>query len=219
MKKLFLTFAMLGLALASQAQLTVSQPAAPEANRGGLKLHQPAERDAMNRPDKRTRRHHRDGPDALVWVDVNGKTVGRFASETSMVVPFKGQLAQILGLEAAALACPGECGNYLGPARWSQARWSPGQSLWYTSSDCSGQAYMGSRVAATPYVGTPIVEEDTTYIYFSRMADIGPVVWKSRFERNQCRASEVLQGATATLIPVVGVIPASALGTEPFTAR
>jgi hypothetical protein len=44
-------------------------------------------------------------------------------------------------------------------------------------------------------------------------------VWKSRFERNQCRASEVLQGATATLIPVVGVIPASALGTEPFTAK
>jgi hypothetical protein len=213
MKTLLLTIATLGLAGASHAQLTVVQPAPPQTNRATLTAQMPAERNALSRPYPHGHRHRR-GQDPLVWVDADGKTVGRFASETSVVVPFKGQLAQVLGLEAAAEACQSGCGGYLGRARWSMAH-----SLWYTSSDCSGQAYMASRVTTTPYVGTPIVEADTTYIYFSRLADITTVVWKSRFERNQCLAGGNPQGLSASLFPVAGVIAASELGAEPFTIK
>jgi hypothetical protein len=157
-------------------------------------------------------RHRRDDQDALVWVDVTGKTVGRFASDTTMVVPFNGQQALIRGM--AIRRCVSGCSEPLLPAVWGPGVDFP---LLFASSDCTGQAYTTENTAATPYVGTPAVDRGTTYIYFFRLAAMSTVVVNSRFSASQCRA--VFPGESTRVAPAAAFLPASALGTEPFAVK
>ncbi|MDB5868601.1 MAG: hypothetical protein JWP96_933 [Polaromonas sp.] len=215
MKKLLLFFAMLGLALAGQAQPTLSQTPLPEASKAypvdSPNRTRSSEMATATKPDKHMRRHT-DRRDALVWVDAMGKTVGRFSGENSMVVPYNNQLALLLGLTALDCPSPRLCTSYLGGARWNKD-----YTLLYASSDCSGQAYSAASTPATPYVGIPILDGETTYLYFFRLAEMGYVMLKSSFFNNQCTASQ--QGSSVFVAPSVGVIPAATIGAEPFTVK
>ncbi|MDB5868602.1 MAG: hypothetical protein JWP96_934 [Polaromonas sp.] len=216
MKKSLLFFATLGFALAGQAQPTLSQTPAPETSTAypvaSPNRTRSSEMATATRPDKHSHhyfRHYKDDPDALVWVDATGKTVGRFSSENTMVVPFNNQLATLQGLQA--VNCENAC-KYVGGARWGAFF-----QLYYPTSDCSGQPYSASSTTATPYIGTPIVEGDTTYLYFFRLADMAVVTVNSGFANKQCRAFQ--QGFAVLAAPSVRVIPASTIGNEPFTVK
>lgn len=217
MKKLLLSFGALGLALAVQAQLTVSTTPAPDPDAGQnhQEASQPDEPVNGTRPDRHSRKRHRtDGPDALVWVDATGKTVGRYARQNSLVIPYNGQLAFVQGLQTSDCIPGGRtCTAYPGGG----ARWNTRYSLFYTSSDCTGQAYGPFGHGATPYSGIPIVDEGTTYIYFFEAGAMSPVTLNSSFAGNQCSTS--VQGLTQSMAPSVGVLPALDLGAEPFMVK
>jgi len=215
MKELILTFGALGFALAALAQLTVSPTRLPDTRHNHQEASRPGEPADETRSDRHSRKRHRaNGPDALVWVDATGKTVGRHARDNLLVVPFDNQLAFVLGLQTSD-CIPGlrTCTAYPGEG----ARWNTRYPLFYTTSDCSGQAYAPVRFTATPYVGIPIVDKGTAYIHFFKMADLAPVALNSIFANNHCSSS--VQGLSQPMAPSVGVIPALDLGVEPFTVK
>lgn len=217
MKKSLLFFATLGYALAAPAQPAVSQPASAEA----MKAHpvaspsrtRSAELATVTKRDKH-HRHHKDGLDELVWVDATGKTVGRFYDPATAVVAFNGQLAFVRGLTTVTCEPSGGPCSYAGGSRWR----SLGNMLFYASSDCTGPVYSSPGTGYTPYFGFPVTEEEVTYIYFFRGADKGRVMLNSyAFESNQCRA--LPQGFSEEVVPVSGVVPASAVGVEPYAVK
>lgn len=216
MKHVFLPLATLGLALAAQGQPTVSQNAtgasppysvaSPNRTRAA-ELVSAAPRDGHHR-------HRRDDQDALVWVDATGKTVGRFASDTTMVVSYHHQTALLGGLTSVSCTTPAPC-SPLDGARWNAV---PTDFLvYYPTPDCSGQSYLTFSTPATPYVGVPVMDGGSTYIYFSRVTDAAIVLLKSNFANNQCRA--LLRQFESFAAPTLAVIPASVIGTEPFTVK
>jgi hypothetical protein len=221
MKKCLLPFATLGLALAAQAQLFVSPMPVPDAGLNSPAVSPgrtgPAELNTATQLEKHFgKRHHLHGPDALVWVDATGKTVGRYANDNLLVVPFKGQLAVIQGLQTSDCIPGGRaCTEYPGGG----ARWNTRNPLYYTNNDCTGQAYSPAVFTATPFIGMPIEEEGTTYIYFFKTTAIDPARVTSTFAGNQCSASLPPRGFALPLAPLVGVIPALDLGAEPFMVK
>ena len=225
MKKLLLFFWALGLALAVTAQPDASLSSAPDARMAEQVASPNRIRSAELANDaKRGDHHHRhprhraDGPDALVWVDAGGNTAGRYIDDISMLVTFDSQLALVRGLVTIVCPPPTFTFTYLGGSRWDPL--SPkdlGDALYYTSSDCTGPAYSRFLSPATPYVGVPISEGDTKYIYFFKMADRARLTLYSAFANNQCSATP--EGFTLVAAPSAGVVPASDLGVEPFTVK
>jgi hypothetical protein len=219
MKKIFLSFGTLGFALAAPGQPAVSQPPRPEAM-NAYSVASPnrvrsAELANVTRRDKHRHKHHHhtDGPDALAWVDATGKTVGRLYDEFSMVVPFNNEQALVYGV--GGVPCDTSCTDIEG------VRWLRTAVFYYQSSDCSGLAYSPIGGVTTPYAGYVAAEGGTTYIYFFKMRAMAPVALKSIFTERQCQAfqSRPTPDGTQLAAPLVGAIPASAFGIEPFMLK
>ena len=219
MKKHFLSFGALGFALAIPSQPAVSQPLIPEVMQAfpvaSPNRTHPANLATATWQGKHRYKHHhhKNRPDALAWVDVTGKTVWRFYEENSMVVPFNNEQALVYGVKG--IPCEASCTDVEG------VRWFRTAVFYYLSSDCSGPAYSPFGGITTSYAGYVDVDRGTTYIYFFKMADKAPVALKSYFTERQCQALQAKPNSDGTLLaaPLVGVIPASAFGIEPFTLK
>lgn len=226
MKKLLLFMTTLGLALAAPAQ---AQPQPARSQNLALDNGQTYPVASPNRTRaaeldfraKRDKHNHHSGhpkvePDALVWVDANGQTAGRFSSDNAMVVHYNDQLALLLGLTSVRCTSPdstGQC-TYLGGACWGE----PQQiKISFTTFDCSGPSYLPSSTPATPYLGIPVLDGDRTYLYLAKVSDAVEVILRTTFFNNRCEALE--RQFPVIAYPTHAVIPASAIGMEPFTVK
>jgi hypothetical protein len=228
MKKLLLFMTTLGLALAAPAQ---AQPQPARSQNLALDDSQTYPVASPNRTRaaeldfraKRDKHNHHSGhpkvkvePDALVWVDANGQPAGRFSSDNAMVVHYNDQLALLLGLTSVRCTSPdstGQC-TYLGGARWGE----PQQiKISFTTFDCSGPSYLPSSTPATPYLGIPVLDGDRTYLYLAKVSDAVEVILRTTFFNNRCEALE--RQFPVIAYPTHAVIPASAIGMEPFTVK
>ena len=220
MKPLLTSLALLGLALASQAQpLPGTAPQGAFRDSGGLQGVASPNRTAsmaLANADKsaRNRRADKDGKvstDAIVWVDATGRTVGRAINTNAMLLTYDGQPAILTGLEVdQACDAGGACSYASGGNRWSSYF-----SVYYTSPDCAGTPYLPYGGFGTPYVGVPVVDAGATYIYLLKVTETVRVSAGSSYTNNTCHS---IRGGELPLdaAPVSAVVPASTFGRPPY---
>lgn len=148
-------------------------------------------------------------PGPVLWVDANGKTLGRALAETSVLVPYEDQTAVLDGLSSDRVCdVKGTC-TFPGGMNWSDYF-----AVYYPSRDCTGPAYSTVATAATPYKGIPVKDNGETFIYMARGADNVSIETKSYFTDGTCYA--YTQPYPVYAAPVTAVLPASTFGTGPY---
>ena len=225
MKSSVIFLPLLSLALASQAQ----QP--PEANAlsgkpGASKSQSVA---SPNRTSSRTwatsgkggkSRHQGDRGEkgekndfaAIKWVDSTGRTMGRAIGNFGILTTFDNQLVTITGLYPDQTCDVNSVCTY--PS--NGARWSEFESVYYTTSDCTGMPYSLSGAMGTPYLGVPVLDSGGAYLYFFKAVDITRVTLKSSYANNACFEIGIRGAFPTDAAPVSEVVPASTYGTPPF---
>jgi phosphohistidine swiveling domain-containing protein len=155
---------------------------------------------------------------ALVWVDSNGKTVGKAIVGTplgipsAMVVPFENEHAVLEGLDSVTRCDQnGVCTSPLG-ITWRADKFS----LLYTSADCTGTPYATVGTYGTTFKGFPIMDGSETFIYVFKIAQATRVSIKSSFNTTRKSSCASVGPLQINAIPVAAVLPASAFGTEPY---
>jgi hypothetical protein len=149
---------------------------------------------------------------AIVWVDSTGRTVGRAIGNYAILTSFDNQLATLTGLYPDSTCDANRvCTNPSGGARWSEF-----ESVYYTSSDCTGTPYSVGSALGTPYLGVPITDSGGTYLYFFKAVDTTRVTLNSRYSTDGCFAIGIRGAFPTDAIPVSDVVPGPTYGTPPF---
>lgn len=150
--------------------------------------------------------------DAIVWVDSTGRTIGRAIGNFGILATFDNQLATLTGLYPDQTCDANRvCTNPSNGAKWSEF-----ESVYYTSSDCTGTPYSVSGALGTPYLGVPITDSGGTYLYFFKSVDTTRVTLFSRYSTDGCFVIGIRGAFPTDAIPVSDVAPASNYGTPPF---
>jgi hypothetical protein len=152
-------------------------------------------------------------PDALVWVDSKGETVGRaFGSGGSfsiVVVPFEKELAALQGLATNADCDLNNVCTFAGGRKFARFF-----QVVFTGANCTGTPLApSSSSTGTRYEGIPIIDGGETFIYIFDFPRSALQTIRSVFSNGNCFNTGDIRDFFA---PVIAVVPASAFGTEPF---
>lgn len=148
----------------------------------------------------------------IVWVDSTGRTMGRAIGNFAILTTFDNQLATLTGLGSDS-----KCDAIRGCTYASNgAKWSEFESVYYTTTDCTGTPYSISGAVGTPYLGIPITDSGGTYLYFFKAVDITRVVLGSRYSTNGCFVIGSRGASPTDAAPVSHVVQATTFGTPPF---
>lgn len=164
----------------------------------------------------KSRQHGAKGDKAdsapIVWVDSTGRTVGRAIGNFGILTTFDNQPATLTGLYPDQ-SCDANrvCTNSSGGAQWS-----PFESVYYTTSDCTGIPHSVGSALGTPYLGVPITDSGGTYLYFFKAVDTTRVTLRSRYSTDGCFVIGIRGAFPTDAIPVSDVVPATTYGTPPF---
>ena len=214
----------LGLALSSQAQQNpepasglakidtsnASQVASP--NRTASRTWATSGNARHGDKGERGERGERGKLAPIVWVDATGRTVGRAIGNFAILTTYDNQLATLTGLGA-----DNKCDASRGCTYASNgANWSEFESVYYTTTDCTGTPYSVGGAIGTPYRGIPITDNGGTYLYFSKAVDTIRVVLGSRYSTNGCFVIGSRGASPTDAAPVSDVVPATTYGTPPF---
>lgn len=149
---------------------------------------------------------------AIVWVDSTGRTVGRAIGNYAILTTFDNQLATLTGLYPDQTCDANRGCTY--PS--NGARWSEFESVYYTTSDCTGIPYSVGGALGTPYLGVPITDSGGTYLYFFKAVDTTRVILNSRYSTDGCFVTGIRGAFLTNAIPVSDVVPGPTYGTPPF---
>ena len=149
---------------------------------------------------------------AIKWVDSTGRTIGRAIGNYAILTTFDNQLATLTGLYADQTCDANRvCTNPSNGAKWSEF-----ESVYYTTSDCTGTPYSVGGALGTPYLGVPITDSGGTYLYFFKAVDTTRVTLRSRYSTDGCFVIGIRGAFPTDAIPVSDVVPGPTYGTPPF---
>lgn len=148
----------------------------------------------------------------IVWVDSTGRTMGRAIGNFAILATYDNQLATLTGLGSDS-----KCDASRGCTYASNgAKWSEFESVYYTTTDCTGTPYSISSAVGTPYLGIPITDSGGTYLYFFKAVDTTRVILGSRYSTSGCFVIGSRGASPTNAVPVSNVVPATTYGTPPF---
>lgn len=151
-------------------------------------------------------------PGMIKWVDSTGRTMGRAIGNFAILTTFDNQLATITGLYPDERCDANRVCTYSS----NGARWSDYETVYYTTSDCTGLPYSLSVAMGTPYLGVPVVDSGGAYLYFFKAVDMTRVTLRSGFSNNACFQMGIRGASPIDAAPVSDVAPASNFGVAPF---
>ena len=221
---------LVGLAFASQAQ-QAPETSAPSGKPDASSAQQVASPNrtasrtwaAAGKADKADKLRHGDksergengekrGLAPIIWVDSTGRTVGRAIGNFAILATYDNQVATIVGLGPDS-----KCDASRGCTYASNgANWSEFESVYYTTTDCTGTPYSIGGAIGTPYRGIPITDNGGTYLYFFKAVDTIRVVLGSRYSTSGCFVIGSRGASPTDAAPVSDVVPATTYGTPPF---
>ena len=148
----------------------------------------------------------------IVWVDSTGRTMGRAIGNFAILATYDHQLATLTGLGSDS-----KCDATQGCIYASNgAKWSEFESVYYTTTDCTGIPYSVGAAVGTPYLGIPITDSGGTYLYFFKAVDTTRVILGSRYSTSGCFVIGSRGAFLTNAVPVSNVVAATAYGTPPF---
>lgn len=148
----------------------------------------------------------------IVWIDSTGRTMGRAIGNFAILTTYDNQLATLTGLGSDS-----KCDANRGCTYASNgAKWSEFESIYYTTTDCTGTPYSIGGAVGTPYLGIPITDSGGTYLYFFKAVNITRVVLGSRYSTNGCFVIGSRGAFPTDATPVSSVVQATTFGTPPF---
>ena len=148
---------------------------------------------------------------AIIWIDSTGRVIGRALGSSSILTSYENQLATLTGLEADQTCDKSGVCSY----KSGGTRWSPYYSVYYLSTNCTGTPYLPYGGFGTPFVGIPVIDGDSAYIYILKVMNTSRVEVNSSYVNNTCH---LIRGGSLPLdaAPVTIVVPASTFGTPPY---
>jgi hypothetical protein len=142
---------------------------------------------------------------ALVLVDATGKTLGRFSGSYSLILPYNNQFLNVyLGSDY----------DYVNKKYNSTGFAFSPNSVFYTTSDCTGTAYQSFQTPGTQYVTFTVLDAGQYFLYIGDSANSVNTTVLSVF--GSAPGACFSTNFTQPLIPLTTVIPASQIGTPPF---
>jgi hypothetical protein len=151
---------------------------------------------------------------ALQVVDAQGRLLGRLegadlSRDFAVTVVYRGELATVaLGPAYAGIPYPAPNGGL---------SWPPFQSLFHTSSDCSGDPYLPPASHGTDYFGLGLTENGRHFILFGDMRQATQVQLGSIYDidHQQCNQTN----AAILAVPVQASKNIDRIAVPPFYVR
>jgi hypothetical protein len=140
-----------------------------------------------------------------------GRALGIGGGDSNVLVTFDNGLIALTGLVPERT-----CGlNAVCTFTFSGgANWNSFSSVLYTSTDCTGDAYISSIGTGRPINGIPIFDNGETFIYLYDLSKNISKTILSVFSNGSCSTS--FSNFPQDVSPVTAVVPASVFGVTPF---